>query len=160
RYHAEKMRAATHLAFFETTAETGRLPAALRHAQGALAAWQRIVNLTDKTYHDNLVFGIPRGHPHSRGGMHHSGHWKDRLPEVEEDVTYLRRLAQEHGGADKRYTTFAGEVPLSELPELEHKAPASVKPGQDLILSSRVVSRRPLRQVLLHYRPFDQTADW
>jgi hypothetical protein len=160
RFHAEKTRAATHLAFFEMTAEPGRLPAALHHAEAALEAWQRIVTLTDRTYYDKLVFGIPRGHPHSRGGMHHSGHWKDRLPEVEEDVAFLKRLLKQHRGAGKEYKVFSGETPLAEVPQFEHRPLTTVQPGRDLDVSVRVVSQVPVRQVLLHYRPLDQTADW
>jgi hypothetical protein len=160
RCHAEKTRAATHLAFFETAAESGRLPEALRHAKAARAAWQEIVKLTDKVYHDKLVFGIPRGHAHSRGGMHHSGHWKDRLPEFDDDVAYLERLVQQHGGKGKKYTGFPGETPLADEPRIEHRPIVTVEPGRDLLVSARVVSRAPLRQVILHYRPLDQTVDW
>src|SRR5207244_3417859 len=114
----------------------------------------------DQVYHDNLVFGIPRGSPRSRAGQHHGGHWKDRLAEVQEDVAYLQRLLQQHGGEGKEYQTFAGEAPLSIELRIEHSPIPMARPGVDLVVSARVLSPTPVRQVLLHYRPLDQTADW
>jgi hypothetical protein len=160
RYHAAKTQAATHLAFFELTGAKGRLQPALSSMRTAAAAWQRIAKRTDGVYHDNLVFGITRDSPRSRLGHHHSGHWKDRLAEIQEDVAFLERLQKQHGGDGQRYHTFPGEVPLTELPQVEHQPVATVRAGEDLTITARVRSRLPLQRVLLHYRPLDQTVDW
>src|SRR5262249_24888719 len=103
-YHADKTLAATHLAFFDATSEPGRLPLALKHMRRAAAAWERIVQLTDGVYHATLVFGYSPQHKR-RMGHHHSGHWKDRLPEVRDDVTYLEELVAKSGPA-KPVRTF------------------------------------------------------
>lgn len=160
RYHAGKMNAATHLAFFELNGDTGRLPAALQNMNAAGQAWRQLVQRTDNVYHDNLVFGIPRGSPRSRAGHHHGGHWKDRMGELEADVAYLKRLLQQHGGEGKQFRTYPGETPLGEEPQFEHRPIAMTHPGVDLTISARVRSQAALRQVMLHYRAVDQTAEW
>ena len=106
-YHAEKKLAATELAFFDLTHEAGRLARALPHARESAAAWEEIVRLTEGTYHSNLVFGFSPQHGR-KNGHHHSGHWKDRLAEVREDVTALERLMAEHPDA-KPPRRFPGE---------------------------------------------------
>jgi hypothetical protein len=160
RYHAAKMQAATHLAFFELTADRARLPAALEATRQAVNAWQRVVELTNGVYHDNLVFGITRDSPRSRLGHHHSGHWKDRLAEVREDVAFLERLMKQHGRDGQKHRLYPGESVAAEKPQVEHEAIRSAQPGEDLTITARVKSRVPLRRVLLHYRPLDGTADW
>ena len=108
RFHAEKTQAAAHLALFETTGEAGRLPVALEHIRAAESAWSRIAGLTDGVYHDDLVFGIAKGSARSRGGQHHSGHWKDRLAEVQADVAEVVRLIAKHGGEGQKLRTYPG----------------------------------------------------
>src|SRR5262249_10800078 len=120
RYHAAKTQAATHLAFFELTQDKGRLPAALTAMREAGVAWQRLVELTEGVYHDHLVFGITRDSPRSRFGHHHSGHWKDRLAEVREDVAFLERLLKQQGGAGEKYRAWPGEGIATEKPQVEH----------------------------------------
>jgi hypothetical protein len=160
RYHAEKSAAATHLALFELTGEAGRLPVALKHAGAAAREWREIVRLTDGFYHDDLVFGIRKGTPRSRFGMHHSGHWKDRLLEVEEDVKYLERLAKQHGGEEKSFANLPGESPRPPAPQIEHTPVASAAPGKDVAVAVRVEGDMPPEQIILHYRPLNQTMDW
>jgi hypothetical protein len=160
RYHAEKTTAATHLAFFELTGETGRLPEALRHTRTAADQWRSIVQLTDGSYHDDLVFGIRKGTPRSRYGLHHSGHWKDRLGEIEEDVKWLERLAKEHGGEGKPFTRLPGETPRSVAPHVEHTPVEAAAPGKDVMISIRVPDAQTLDRVHLNYRPLNQTEEW
>lgn len=157
-YHAQKTRAATHLAFFDLTGESGRLSAAREPLRKAVAAWEDIVRLTDGVYHDKMVFGTSPANTRNDFGHHHSGHWKDRLAAVREDVAYLDRLLQKHGGMGEKYRTFPGETPPAALPRIEHTPIVLARPGRDLSLSVRV-SGTP-RQVLLHYRPLNQTMDW
>ncbi|MDQ3623749.1 MAG: hypothetical protein M3463_14875, partial [Verrucomicrobiota bacterium] len=160
RYHAGKTLAATHLAFFELTGEAGRLVEALGHTRAAARAWRGIVQLTDNIYHDNLVFGIAADSPRSRFGHHHTGHWTDRLAEVERDVAHLEDFVRKHEGAEQKFRTFPGETPPAPVPRIEHTPLQTAEPGADLLVAARVSSRAPLRQVALHYRPLDQTADW
>jgi hypothetical protein len=126
----------------------------------AAAAWERIVRLSDGVYHDRMVFGTSPHNARNTFGHHHSGHWKDRLAEVREDVAYLDGLLQKHGGAGQKYRTFPGEAPAADLPRVEHTPAPSAEPGTDLAIVVRVAGKAPPRQVVLHYRPLNQTMDW
>jgi hypothetical protein len=159
QYHAAKTMAATDLAFFEKTGESGRLPRALAQMKDAAASWKHIVSLTDGIYHSNLVFGYAPQHGR-KGGHHHSGHWKDRLAEVREDVAHLEALVKQHSGDANPPRTFPGELPPADLPDIQHTPIATAKAGADLPVATRIVGIRPPREVLLHFRPLNQTRDW
>jgi len=159
QYHAEKTMAATQLAFFETTREAGRLPRALAHSRQALAHWQRLAQLTDGVYYDHLVFGSFGDDYLSRLGHSHSGHWKDRLPELRDDVRFLEGLVQAQSGTDKAFREYPGETPLGSTPQFEHE-PASAIANADLTIAVKVSSGLSLDRVILHYRAVDQTVDW
>jgi hypothetical protein len=124
------------------------------------STWQWIVFLTNGFYHDNLVFGIAPDSPRSKLGHHHTGHWKDRLADMQQDVAYLEELVKKHGGKDQPFRTLPGELPQAHKLQVEHTPPTSTTPTVDLRISARVVSSEPPKQVVLHYRPLDQTADW
>lgn len=158
QYHAAKTMAATDLAFFEKTGESRRLPRALAQMKDAAASWERIVALTDGIYHSNLVFGYAPQHGR-KGCHHHSGHWKDRLAEVREDVAHLEALMKQHADDGKPLRTFPGELPVAP-PEIQHKPIATATAGADLTVAARITSDRPLREVVLHFRPLNQTRDW
>jgi hypothetical protein len=160
RYHAAKTWAVTHMAFYQLTGEKARLSEALFAMRDAASAWQRIVDRTDGVYHANLVFGIGRDSPRSRLGQHHTGHWKDRLAELRNEVLYLDVLSHRAGGARDKFRTFPGEVQPAAVPQVEHEPILTARPGADLTVTARVRSQAPLRKVLLHHRPLDQTADW
>jgi hypothetical protein len=159
-FHSEKTLSAMHLALFQATEETGRLPLALRHMRAAADAWEQIVDITDGVYHDNLVFGISKDTPRSRLGQHHSGHWKDRLAEVRHDVADLERLVKERGGVGETFRTLPGEIPLDVDLRIDHTPITTAKPGEDLLITARVRSAAPIKRVVLHFRRLDQTADW
>ncbi len=159
QYHAAKTMAATELAFFEKTGESRRLPRALAQMQDAVASWERIVQLTDGVYHSNLVFGYGP-HDNRKQGHHHSGHWRDRLAEVREDVTQLETLIRQHPDEGKSPRTFPGEVPPTDFPVVQHTPIATANAGSDLTVRARIGSVRPLREAVLHFRPLNQTRDW
>ncbi|MBW3540000.1 MAG: hypothetical protein KY476_07015 [Planctomycetes bacterium] len=159
-YHAEKLRAGTHVAFFELTGEAGRLGAALEHSRQAAAAWERIVELTDGVYHENLIFGHTAGSRRSRGGHHHSGHWKDRLPEIRREVASLESLLKEHPVRETTYRRFPGESPARDQIHITSEPVARAIARKDLHVTARVESTGPVGKILLHFRPLNQTVDW
>ena len=162
RYHAEKLRAATHLEFFRVTADAGRLKPALVHIKKAATAWENIVRVTQGVYHDNLVFGHDeQRRPRTKQAiLAHSGHWSDRRAEVRNDVDYVQKLVADHGDAGQDYREFPGERPTGELPRVVHVPVNKINAGEPLRISARVTCPQPLRRVLLHYRNLDQTDDW
>lgn len=160
RYHAEKTAAATQLALFERDADPARPVLALQNARRAAEAWERIVQLTDGFYSDNLVFGIAPGSSRSRMGLHHGGHWKDRLPQVLDNVKQLEQLAakQDNGGPVKR--VYPGETERKPAAKVIHQPPQSMTAGESCAIEVRVDGAAANLHVKLHYRPLDQTANW
>lgn len=159
RFHAEKTLAATQLGFFEITREGGRVPVALKHMKHAAEAWQTIVRLTDGVYTDGLVFGTSPENARNKFGHHHSGHWKDRLKQVEADLAYVEKLVAQHG-SDDRYRRLPGEEPLTDAPHIEHVPVTLIKPSDNLTVNVGVKSAQPVKKVILHFRPVNQMSDW
>jgi hypothetical protein len=166
-YHAAKIAAATELAIYESDHKAGRVMYAEVFARTALDAWKRLVALTSPVYHRDLVFGIARDSPRSKLGHHHTGDWRDRLPEVEADVAYLSDLRTKlRIDAD---LISAGRL-KSEM-ENELMRPWPRFRGQDGIaanwrsdggvdIRATAPSNSRLERVILHHRPLDQTRDW
>jgi len=89
-YHAEKILAGESLTLYYHTGDC----ASLRHAEARLRAaaphWRQLAAVTDGVYTDRMVTGPVD-----------SGHWKDRLILVEEDlqrITELQELHRRFGG--------------------------------------------------------------
>ncbi len=106
RYHARKHEAAYSLSWFY---ETGNL-AALDHAEAelvrALDVWKDLVALTDDLYPDKMIFGPDD-----------FGHWKDKLPYVYNDLSWVRELRdiqQRYGSYEFRFElgSVASPVPV------------------------------------------------
>lgn len=157
-FHAAKTLAAVDWAFFDETGDRKRLPRALAKMREAESAWEKIVALTEGVYHDNLVFGYGREHQR-KGGYHQTGHWRDRLAGVRDDVAMLEALVKDAGAVTGAPRVFPGEEPAERRRAgLEHRPVEAADAGKDLTV--RVTSRMPLRDLVLRYRPLNQVADW
>ena len=154
-YHAEKIMAATHLSFFEVTGESGRLPLALEHIKRAGEAWKGIVDLTKDVYNRKLIFGQD-----TRTLPHQGTHWEDFLDLVKGDIDYVDRLLKKHGGGEKDFKEYPGEVPLPPSPEVEAFSPKTVQNGEDIGIKIRTDDSQPVRKIILHYRPVNNKLDW
>jgi hypothetical protein len=188
-YHAEKLSAAAvltmlegHDGFSQQTMELMgvHISTVHKHLQNAHAAWKNICAVTDGVYHENLVFGITPDSPRSKLGHHHSGHWSDRLAEMESELEALRRQLPEktlppewklrlplliENRSYVQRTTPAQAKELDGmnclcLPHEVHMSPKSHRSGDDLNLSMQFrFGVRPER-VVLHWRPLNQTIAW
>jgi hypothetical protein len=158
RYHAEKLRAATYWALYEATGSRTAFGDARQHLSRAVDAWRQIVEITTGVYHDDLVFGIAAESPRSKFGHHHTGHWRDRLPELEAD---LNGLALER--SNPRVRRIRG-VPSFGLKPRQF-AVSDYEPPQRITANQPFVVRLAAwgaiwQRVVVHYRPLDQTRDW
>ena len=161
RYHADKTQAAVDLAIFELTKNAHHLPRALQSMSDAAAAWEQIARLTDGTYHSNLVFGFSPQHGR-KNGHHHSGHWKNRLPEIREDVAYLERLVEQFAkGKTAIDDDLIGRTPQLTRPALKlaHEPAPTLDPARDAQFAL-TVSDADVEVVVLYYRVLNQTMDW
>jgi hypothetical protein len=162
RYHASKLRAAIEMAFYEVDHQAARVASAETDLDLALSAWKRLVAFTE-VYHDDLVFGVAKDSPRSKQGNTHTGHWRDRLPEVEADLRSVRELKTKLEAAgplppvrrllleearDRRAFRVQGEIAATWRAAGGADVRLEVKPDE------------ALKRVVLHYRPLDQTRDW
>ena len=164
RYHANKTLAATQVAFFHQTHETGRVKVALKTIRKAAAAWESIVALTEGVYSADLVFGYSEQRAPSIDGVirAHTGHWKDRLPEIRRDVVAIEKLLKSAEGSSRSdpVKLLAGEVTPKQRPRITHQRVVKAVVGNDLEVVATVHSSGPIREVILHHRRMDQTVDW
>jgi len=165
-YHARKLGAARALAMFEQTRESSLEDVAGYELHRALEAWREIVAATDGVYHDHLVFGISADSPRSKQGHHHTGHWRDRLKELEADPRIRTTVA-----SDSRL--FPGPE-RRERDVVEHTPPKTIAAGTAVeieLVNRRVPVSNPFDgsdggsrpqpfRITLHVRPLDQTRPW
>ena len=83
RYHALKQTATDQVTYFDATGDRSALDAATRDLKDALQVWERLVQLTDGLYPDQMAFGPDD-----------IGHWKDKLPYVQHDLELVRERAE------------------------------------------------------------------
>lgn len=148
RYHAGKMRAATHAELFKETKQPARLVLALNSMKSAADAWRKIIARTDGVYYDKLRM------------LNVDGHWKDRLPAVEDDLRRLEKAVAEYSVVDKSLEALPGEEPLVNPPVIEHQPITQTRSDRDLTIRVKVTSARPLKRVVLLHRPVNQRVDW
>lgn len=87
RYHAARILSGEAYLFFRKTAERSFLIRSIEKAEEALSHWERVVQLTDGIYYDNMDFGIFEN-------TLQIGHWKDELPLLRHDVDRLKKINQ------------------------------------------------------------------
>ena len=165
KYHAKKLDAAMEFAHYETTGgEKGIVKATLSQLKLARIHWQNVVDAADDAYHSDLVFGITPDSPRSKFGHHHSGHWRDRLPEIDAD---LRRIGDLKENAPDPIIQRGGSRlggTYSVNPNVRHSPSKSVAPGTGLelkLVDLEASKESPfLLRAVVWARPLDQTRTW
>lgn len=160
RFFAHKLRSCVLYEIFQHTAdpEAGRM--AVVHYEQAKQAWAAMANRARGVYRTNISYGdIPK----------RSGHWSDRLPEIETDLQAMRAKVQA-GLVEARIRRQAVEeirtatVRLSRPRTLcVHTPPHDFEAGQALSLSltlSGNESEAEVRAVRLLYRHVNQAERW
>ena len=103
RYHAHKQRAAEALATFYEIDDSAALQAARAELSAALGVWERLVQLTDGLYPDEMAFGPSD-----------TGHWKDKLPYVRHDLATLAEREE----LWNRFGSFVVGFDFGALPQI------------------------------------------
>jgi hypothetical protein len=91
RYHSRRIHAGLNWAFFRYAKDLNALQDAIRYERQAIETWEKIVELTEDVYHENLIMGR---------GPRLTGSWKDELVELRKG---LRKLEQELEGFQPEY---------------------------------------------------------
>lgn len=127
--------------------------AGLRHA--ARAAWAVAAD-AGSVYVEDLSYG-PQ--PWWRG------HWRDRLPAIDADITAMEQMAGDVNGAvhgdHEMIWAAIGQVLAGQRHDaiaVTHKAQTRFVPGQGLPVM--LTAAEELNEVWLHYRHVDQAEAW
>ncbi|SDS64791.1 hypothetical protein [Microlunatus soli] len=142
---ADKLRAAVSWALHRRTASADDLEDCLRHYQAARDHW-RDLSAAAGAYRDDLPFGQM---PYQRG------HWRDRLPAIEEDLAGIAA----HGNTCDCSTGQQAARPWVSLPAaIDHQPPNGCVAGRPVRLAATVSD--PRIRLVLRYREVDQSQSW
>lgn len=159
RYHAAKLRAATHLALFEATGDQARLTFAHSHMIQAEDSWKSLSRIAMLQY-SPLVFGTSPANARNKFGHHHSGHWSDRAAEIQTEREELEVLLPKIRPNVPK-ARYVGEERPAEALDVQHKPVDVPMAGQPLAMEALVTADgAKIDRVILHHRPMDQTVPW
>lgn len=137
------------------------------------AAWRKVVAATDGVYHDNLVFGVSPSNARNQFGNHHSGHWRDRLAEVDADDGQVRVDPRQPNGWDRATDARNNPQAMLGAPDriykVKHSPPPSIRADDRVVLKVTTSRYAPNRKeypfigpksLAVRVRPLDQTRPW
>ncbi len=157
-FFAQKLRAGVAYELYERTGDQAILEKAVEHYRLARDAWKRVVAKTDGVYVDDITYGLA---PHMRG------HWKDRLPAIEQDLADMEKLSKEPeaaSGSGSGTRPLPDDVDLAALfaaspvsrPRCEHLPPPRFERGKPLAIEMALESGYKVSRARLHYRHANQ----
>jgi hypothetical protein len=159
QFFAAKLRSAVLYEIYMSTKNPSSLQNAIVAYKKARAAWASMAERAHGVYAADITYG-PQ--PIKRG------HWIDRLPAIDKDLTAMEALraeAPDSHAADedriKRAITRCTGQPERLSVRCSHKAPAGFRPGEGLPISiSLAADRERLTTVRLRYRHVNQAERW
>jgi hypothetical protein len=150
RFFAEKMRAAVLWSIFRRTGDPQAREEALKTYRAARQAWADLA-AKGKVYVSDISYG-PQ--PHLRG------HWLDRLPAIDQDITDMETAQPETTGKSAAQAIAAVRArPQRTMPVCRHAPAKSFRPGEPLEIAL-AFTREGDRSVVLHYRHVTQAESW
>ena len=151
RFFAGKFRAGLGYALHERTRDARHLGEAVTAYRAARDAWAGVVKVTKDVYRPDLTFGDLRSE---------HGHWADRLPAIEEDLSNLERQYE----AVSQQTGSSSEVVLAlgdgKRPRFTHTPPASFGRGDEVSVELVPAGESFDGTVVCHYRHLNQGEDF
>lgn len=144
RFFAHKLRAAALWALFDRTQDRAALEEALRQYRAGRAAWAELAAKAS-VYRSDVTFGYDR---------HLRGHWADRLPAIDADISDMERRLESARPGDPARVRALLAVPKRRA-GCEHRPPSRFQPGKPLELELKCTA--PAR---LHYRRVNQAETW
>lgn len=151
RFFAAKFRAGVLYGLYEKSGDRAALAESIECYRQARDAWAGLSNVAKGVYMSDVTVG-------DLAVLH--GHWLDRLPEIDRDIAALEeKLAQTNDNAAARpevraLIEEATGQPVRPVLAVNHKQPASFRPGEPLALEL-ALSGNPA-SVRLHYRHVNQ----
>jgi len=151
-YYANLFRAALCYALYLRAGDPHAAEASLSAYRKARDSWSAMAERASRIYKADISYGeiaIRRGH------------WRDRLPVIDQDLAaleqYFATKAAQNGSASVALAYIA-KVPTRPSPAIEHIAPPSFRPGNDMPLSISVPES--VTSAILWYRHVNHGERW
>jgi hypothetical protein len=152
RFFAGKFRAGAAFALHERTGDARHLGDAVTAYRQARDAWAGIVEATHSVYRPDLTFGDLRSE---------QGHWSDRLPAIEEDLSNLEQMYETAKAAKATPVKTSLTMPAkSARPDFTHPAPDAFIRGEEIAIDLVPADASFEGHVVCHYRHVNQGEDF
>ena len=154
-FFANKLRAAVAYDLYQKRGDVDSLRDAIHFYRLARRAWAGIVDRTRGVYVENLDFG-------ARSSIR--GHWADRLPNIDKDLSYMeQRLKHKTGQSSVALEGLSpGAAQWLKIrpatPLCKHNVPSQFYPGKPLDIALSTPDR--VKAVKLHYRHVNQVETY
>jgi hypothetical protein len=148
RHYVERYRAAVDRGLAARRGDAELMRSAVEHAERSKAAWLGIIDAVDGVYQDNLEFGAEATE---------YGHWRDRVPAMDDDLRALRRELELMSGPAPDEPAPTVRIRRSPIPEgVRHEPPAGYERGEPLTIAVELADAPEVEEVVLHYRHVNQ----
>ncbi len=161
RFFGAKIRSAILWAVYDQSSDRRALEEALRLYRAARAAWAELAEVAGPVYLANISYGQEK---------YLSGHWKDRLPAIDEDILRMARRLDAAAPIPRQRVPEADRIgkviraalgaPQRSVPACRHSPPAQFTPGKPLDLVLEFPEASASLEVVLHYRHANQAETW
>ena len=154
RFYGAKLRAGVLFDIYRRTASRKAHEEALQAYRKARATWAAMAERARGVYVLDITYGET---PVRRG------HWMDRLPAIDQDLTALEAARFDTGAEPEdrilRAISQATGRPMRPFFKCAHNAPRGFQPGKPVALTLAVQDAPP-SAVKLHYRQVNQAERW
>lgn len=159
-FFAAKLRAAALYEIYQQGGDINAGKQALAQYKRARAAWANMAARARKVYRPDVTYGYT---------ALLRGHWADRLPAIDDDITAMERKlltpSAEKNGASPCELALQAALgkPNRTLDTCRHTTPGAFRPGQslDLVLQAPVATTADSPLVVrLFYRHVNQAERW
>jgi hypothetical protein len=158
-FFADKLRAATAFMIYEKNGDTDKLNDAVFFYRKARDFWQKLIEITEDVYVEDLGFGDPVNRPHL------IGHWKDRLPAIDADLNIMEELLKNKMGEPLSFQKSPSPAsrdwlkPRPQMPPCVHEVPEKFYPGKTLEIKLNSESPQ-IETIKVHYRHVNQAEEY
>ena len=152
RFFGAKLRAGVLFRIFERTGDRTALEEALRIYRSARTTWAVLAERARSVYKPDITVG---------GEAHLRGHWLDRLPAIDDDISDMAARLQNANSSTARPDRLIAAVrqslgrPQRPSVGIHHTPPARFRPGQPLELELMVLQPEGI-SARLYYRRINQ----
>lgn len=166
-YHSHRIPAAVSYRLFERTKDVTALDHAIAHEKKAIDVWEKVVASAGDVYADDLMMGVPvvkRGNNELQWTQRLSGHWKDELAVLKEELLSLeqKRLNFKREGNVKAAPSYQAKNISSyhKLFQVSHQPVTSAPIDQPLTVKIKATTPAGVKWVRLRHRNLNQYQDY